>query len=171
MIAASRTDLDRARKWASTAHILAIVAAVLLVLVIIAQYVIPGVMSYADADGAWHERLHPALRLFLMAQPLVLFVGAVLRLRKALELYGDGAFFSAKAAGHVAAAGGEAMFALLAHVLIVPTVLAWIEFRGGIHFSGDPIMLGMFLFAFFVMIVGHVLRAAAAIKAENDAIV
>lgn len=164
-------DFKRAQKLASAGHVAAIVAAVLLALTIIGQYAVPAVQDLAE-DGSWGERVSAALTNLTGALPLAFFLSAALRLRMALDHYTDGFFFAAKPARHLARAGVDVVMAVVAQALIVPLVHVWTRGEhGDFALNVEPEMVGVLAFALGVMVVGRILEAAAAIKAENDQIV
>ena len=163
-------SLDRARRMASAAHVVAIVACVLIILAIVGQSAIPTGAALIGGEGAFESRLGRALTALIPALPLTLFFFSLFRLRQALDHYSDGEFFSPKPARHIAGAGVNAALALFAAAIVAPALQAWAE-GGRLQIRVEPIMAAMLAFALFVMVVGRILEAAAAIKAENDQIV
>jgi len=168
MVSAAPVRLQRARRIASLAHVVAIVACVLIVVMLV-QSVIPALTTYFSAEGSSASRLNGALTALIPALPLVFFFFSLFRLRQALDHYSDGEFFSPKPGRHIAGAGICAVLALAA-VIAAPALQAWAA-GTRIPFELEPVMAAMLAFALFVMIVGRILEAAAAIKAENDQIV
>lgn len=162
-------SLDRARRMASVAHVVAIVACVLIVLMIVPS-AIPAGAALVSGEAAFADRLISALVALIPALPLAIFFLSVFRLRQALDHYSDGEFFSAKPARHIAGAGITAALALVAAAVVAPALQAWSE-GTPYSFAIDPVLAPMLAFALFVMIVGRILEAAAAIKAENDQII
>ncbi len=108
----------------------------------------------------------------VLALPLFMFADTLGALRRALEEYASGRFFSVTAGRAVKRAGEIAALALVVKILITPTLHDWVTGAGnGIKFDFEIFDLGLIAFALFVSAVGRVLVAAAEIKAENDQIV
>jgi hypothetical protein len=169
MVSAAPVCLHRARRIASLAHVVAVVACVLIVVMIVAQSAIPAFTAYFSGEGGSASRLKSALTALIPALPLVFFFFSLFRLRQALDHYSDGEFFSPKPGRHIAGAGVSAVLALAA-AIVAPALQAWTA-GTRFPFEIEPVMAAMLAFALFVMIVGRILEAAAAIKAENDEIV
>lgn len=170
MISATSASLGRARRTALLAHVVAVVACVLIAVTILSESAIPAGGALFSGQGAFADRLNRALTAMIPALPLALFFLSLFRLRQALDHYSDGEFFSPKPARHIAGAGVSAVLALLAAAIVTPALQAWAE-GGRFYVAIEPLMAAMLAFALCVTIVGRILDAAAAIKAENDQIV
>ena len=170
MTSVASVSLGRARRIASMAHVVAIVACALIALMILAESAIPAGDALFSSEGVFADRLNRALIAMIPALPLALFFVSLFRLRQALDHYSDGQFFSPKPARHIAGAGINAVLALLAAALVAPALQAWVE-GARFHIRVEPLMAAMLAFALCVTIVGRILEAAAEIKAENDQIV
>lgn len=166
--------LERARKAASFAQVLALVAVIVILATMAAQYGAQSVGALRDFTGeaTLIDQINMILRVWVTVLPALLFVGALLQLRKALQEYEKGEFLSPRSAKAVRLAGEEAAVALLAQVLIVPSIVNWMDTHGG-----PPVLRAelsdwaLLAFVVGVAAVGRVLDIAAAVKAENDEIV
>src|SRR5262245_17341378 len=156
MVSAAPVSLGRARRIASVAHVVAVVACVLIVVMIASQSVIPAITAYFSADGSSASRLNGALTALIPALPLVFFFLSLFRLRQALDHYSDGEFFSPKPGRHIASAGVCAVLALMA-AIAAPALQAWVA-GTRFPFELEPVMAAMLAFALFVMIVGRILE-------------
>lgn len=169
----AESNLERAQKAASFAQMLALVAVILILTSLAARY---GAMSLAALseirDFTLLEQINAILRVWVTVLPPLLFVGALLELRKALQEYEKGEFLSPRSAKAVRRAGEEAAVALLVQMIVVPSVLHWMDEHGG-----PPVLRAEFsdwaMLAFVVGVaaIGRVLAIAADVKAENDEIV
>lgn len=170
MTTAAPVSLGRARRTASLAHVVAVVACVLIAVTMLSESAIPAGSALISGQGALADRLNRALTAMIPALPLALFFLSLFRLRQALDHYSDGEFFSPKPGRHIAGAGINVALALLTAAIVAPALQAWGE-GGRFYFDIEPLMAAMLAFALFVTVVGRILEAAAAIKAENDQIV
>lgn len=156
---------------ARTVRLFAIVCSVTLGVLIVVNHAIPAVVAIARG-GEWSERLSAAGVYIVRAIPLVFFALAARKFRQALDDYKAGRFFEARAARFVSDAGVDVAWAIIAYALIVPNVVLWTVNRGGgmtANLGSETIAL--FGFALFIVALGRILEQAAALKAENDAIV
>jgi hypothetical protein len=103
--------------------------------------------------------------------PAALFVSALYRLTRALKEFQQGRFFSPASSRAVRLAGQDAAWALAAQIVVAPTLLLWLGAGGGIDFRFEIVDLALAAFLVFVAVVGRVLEIAAAVQAENEAIV
>jgi hypothetical protein len=103
--------------------------------------------------------------------PVALFAAALAKLSRALKEFEAGRFFTPSSCRAVRRAGQDAAWALLAQVVMVPTLLAWVRRQGSFAFNFELADLALAAFLVFVAAVGRVLEIAAAVQAENDAIV
>ena len=175
--ASGAAGLEAVRAQAGAASVLALVASVVLIFTAVAAYVFAPAMEYLRS-----LRAEPALgpfwiieviaRHLVLAIPLFLFADALAALRKALDEYAAGRFFSETAGRAVKRAGEIGLVAMVFKIVASPTIFGWIENRGGpLKFDFAIYDLGVIAFVLFIGAVGRVLVAAAAIKAENDQII
>lgn len=167
---------QRARQTAEIAQWLALAAIILILLTLAASY---GAASLQELESlsrdnppSLADQINAVLRVWIWALAPLLFVGALWHLRKALEEYAQGRFFSPESARAVRLAGEQAVYALVAQVVVSPSLDAWTSgaFRG-VVWKFESVHVAMVAFAVFVAAVGRVLDLAVAIKAENDEIV
>ena len=166
-------SLQRAQKAAGGAGVLATIALVAVSATVAIDF---AVSSYGTATGLgpdasvleYVRALSPGLVPLL---PAVLFVSALYRLWRALREFEAGRFFSPASTRAVRLAGQDAAWALAAQIVIVPTVLLWIERHGGFDFHFEIADLALAAFLVFVAVVGRVLEIAAAVQADNEAFV
>lgn len=169
--------MDRVQQLADGAATVAVIGAVLIALAAVAREVDPIIMAVRNREMAPDIPAVAALLnavgvLCLMALPSLLLAGALLDLRKVLDEYGKGQFFTLRASTYVRKAGEGAIWALVFKVVASPTIVGCIAHEGrGFNWHMEPFDLGLFAFAAAVVVLGHVLEAAAKINAENDEIV
>jgi hypothetical protein len=170
----SETGLAQARKAAASAEVLALVAVVVIVTTLAANYGAQSLDTLRDMPetATLLDQINMILRVWILVLPPLLFVGALWEFRKALQDYAKGEFFSPRSAKAVRRAGEQAIYALAAQMLIVPTIQAWIDDHGG-----PPVLRAeltdwaLLAFVVGVAAIGRVLDLAVAIKADNDSIV
>lgn len=177
MNAAVERNLSPVKGLAATASAFAVVATVLLLITVIWAHGIKPclealrTMRTEPAPGPfwWIQVVGPQL---ILALPSFLFMDALGAMRRGLDAYAAGHFFTDAPGRALARAGDTAVAAIVAHVVVSPTVYSWVvgESRG-IRLDYDIAYIGVFAFAICVSCVGRVLVSAAAIKAENDQIV
>ena len=109
--------------------------------------------------------------LVISIVPAALFVAALAQLSRALKEFEAGRFFTPSSCRAVRRAGADAAWALVAQVVMVPTLLAWVRHEGNFAFNFELADLALAAFLVFVAAVGRVLEIAAAVQAENDAII
>lgn len=163
--------LKDARQMALTGQTFAVVAMVLLIMAVIARGGTVFALALFESETTWQQRTHEVGRVLISLLPTLLFLEAVNKLRQALQRFGNGEFFSQRGATLVAEAGSYGVQAMVAVMLITPTLLQWVEREGGIGLRLEPEYLGMLAFAIFVCVTGKVLSAATELKTENDAFV
>jgi hypothetical protein len=165
------SGLQKAQQIASTAQVLAVVALVIIGINIAARLGFP-IANAIFNDGTVPRTDMRGFGLILVSLlPAALFYQSVDELRKVLNLYRGGEFFSATAASRVAHAGDYAVAAVIAIMLVVPNLMLWIASRGGFDTRIEAEFIGMLAIALFVSAVGRVLAAATQLKAENDSFV
>lgn len=170
--------LQRARKLAGAASVLAVVAIVMILIsTVLGDVVAPTVRALRSAgltpDWTGLAELTRILGPNLIAAgPNLLLAGALGELCKVLKEYEHGRFFSLGAALGVRMTGEWALWALGFKILLAPTLLGYVTGEGrGFVMHFETFDLALIAFAAFVMLMGRVLEAAAAIKAENEEIV
>lgn len=175
--------LERARKLAGVASVLAVVAVVLILVTALLDVLAPALRDVIAPmlrgeggltfDGAGLRQLIRVLGASLIsAAPSFLLAGALGELCKVLKEYEHGRFFSLGAALGVRMTGEWALWALGFKILLAPTLLGYVTGEGrGFVLHFETFDLALIAFAAFVMLMGRVLEAAAAIKAENEEIV
>jgi len=149
--------------------VLAIVASVVAIKLAVGSYKIVAALVGTGAGSLDYVRA-------LMPQPIsvlpsALFVAALAQLSRALKEFEVGRFFTPTSCRAVRRAGVDAAWALLAQAVLVPTLLAWVRHEGSFAFNFELADLALAAFLVFVAAVGRVLEIAAAVQAENDAIV
>lgn len=167
------SDLKSTRDTAATAHVFAVICLVLIGINVVFQVGRPvGAALFGD-DKPWREHVHTIGLVLIALLPTFLFYEAVNQLRHALDHYRNGEFFNTAAATRVARAGDYALGALVAVIMVVPTLTAWVSQPGGggLEFDLQNEFIGMIAFALLISVAGRVLAAAAHLKAENDSFV
>ncbi len=167
------SDLRSARDTAATAHVFAVICLVLIVINVVFQVGRPvGAALFGD-DKPWREHVHTIGLVLIALLPTFLFYEAVNQLRHALDHYRNGEFFNTAAATRVAHAGDYVLGALVAVIVVVPNLKAWVSQPGGggLEFNLQNEFIGMIAFALLISVAGRVLAAAAQLKAENDSFV
>jgi|CXWL01.1.fsa_nt_gi hypothetical protein len=168
--------VERAKSAAETAQALAVVAGLAFGFITATLAINYGVMTYralgALPDGAsFLESVRVLAPIWVSVLPAIFFMSALWQLRRALREYAKGEFFSPRSARAVRRAGEEAFVALLAQILIAPTIISWLEGGRHLNLNFELTDLALVAFVLFVAAVGRVLDLAAVIKAENDQIV
>ena len=149
--------------------VLAIVASVVAINLAVGSYRIIAALAGSGAGPlAYVRALAPQL---ISIVPTALFVAALAQLSRALKEFEAGRFFTPSSCRAVRRAGVDAAWALLAQAVLVPTLLAWVRHEGSFAFNFELADLALAAFLVFVAAVGRVLEIAAAVQAENDAIV
>ena len=149
--------------------VLVIVVSVVAINLAVGSYKIVAALVGAGAGPLDYVRgLAPEL---ISNLPVALFVAALAKLSCALKEFEAGRFFTPSSCRAVRRAGADATWALLAQVVMVPTLLGWVRHEGSFAFNFELADLALAAFLVFVAAVGRVLEIAAAVQAENDAIV
>jgi hypothetical protein len=130
--------------------------------------IIAGLIDSGAGPLEYLRQLGPKL---IAVTPSVLFVAALAQLSRALKEFEAGRFFTPTSCRAVRRAGEDAAWALLAQIVMVPTLLAWVHQEGRFAFHFEIADLALAAFLVFVAAVGRVLEIAAAVQAENEAIV
>jgi hypothetical protein len=177
MSVAADRDLKPVKGLAATASTFAVIAIVLLLVGTIWNYMIEPCIAYLRT-----LRSEPAFGPFwpvqvigpqlILALPSFLFINALGALRKALDEYAAGRFFTTASGANVQRAGDITIVAIIFETIASPTLFNWVAGeRPGIEINFESFHLGLIAFAICVSCIGRVLVSAAAIKAENDQIV
>lgn len=177
MVLAHERDLSSVRGLAATASTFALVATILILLGVVWAH---GVRPVIEALRTM--RAEPALGPFwvlqvigpqlILALPSFLLMDTLGAFRRGLDEYAAGRFFTEKSGRAIVRAGDTAIAAIVAYVLVAPTLYGWVVGEGrGLKLEFENFHLGFVAFAIGVSCIGRVLVAAAAIKAENDEIV
>ncbi len=165
------TDLEKARQLAGTAQLCAIAALVVIAVSIAHTLGSPLWELVFESDSSRREQLRYLSVLLLGALPAILLFEAVQQLSRALKHYENGEFFGREAPQRVARAGDLAVQAMLAAMVVVPTLTRWLDARGGFDLRLEPEYIGMLAFALFIGLAGRILQAAAGLKDDNDAFI
>ena len=165
------SDLNKAQQLAKTAQIFAHIALFMIGISILLNTGLPAMRIVLDQALTWRIRVNEIGILAVQILPTVLLCEAINRLNKALKHYCEGDFFNKTASLRVAEAGEYAAHAMLALILIVPNLTQWIRHNGGFEIRVEPEYLGMLAFAFFIVMVGRILSAAATLKEDNEGFV
>lgn len=166
-----QSDLSRAQQLAVTAHSFAITALIAIVLTV-AGKTLMSLLDLLPQDGQEPQEWMTGVSVLLIQLlPTVLLWQAVNSLRHALARYSRGDFFSHEASLQVAAAGKSGLQAMIAFILIVPNLVAWLQYRGGFTIRIENETLGLLAFTLFVSAVGRILSAATRLKEENEAFI
>jgi hypothetical protein len=168
--------LARAQKLAETANWLALGAIVLILLSTVGEFLVGPVIERVETLEGGIRAVLAILNVVMintiLASPALLLVGALFDMRVAITEYEAGRFFSVKANHAVRSAGEWTLYAIGMKVVGAPTLHSWVTGDArGIRINYESFDLGLVAFAAFVVLVGRLLEAAAAIKAENDEIV
>ena len=163
--------LEKAQRIAATAQALAVITLIFIVVNIVYRMGPPVTAAVFDHTKSWREHTQAIGLVAISLLPTFLFYEAVNQLRRALNHYRDGRFYSEAAASRVAQAGDYAIGAMVAIMLVVPNLTLWVSQRGSFGIKLDFNYIGMLAFALFIAAVGRILAAAAQLKTENDSFV
>lgn len=173
MVEGAKVPLEQARQQAQGALVFVWVAIGILIATTIVEIFVPfaaglksgTVVTFADGLNLLGVRL-------ISESPNIFFAFALLDLRKVLNAYQSGAFFTPASATALIGCGVNAIAAVVMKIFGAPTLLLWVSQRGGgIETDFDLYDFGVLAIAMTLTLLGRVLQAAAAIKAENDEIV
>jgi len=174
---AAVAPLERAQKLAGAAAAAAVVAAILISIAALGGSVLAPVaremrdtVITPDLEGAV-ALLNVILVNVLAVAPSLLLAGALLDLQKIMQEYEQGRFFTAKASTGVRKLGEALLWALAAKVAIVPTLLFYITGEGRMGLQFEIFDMGLAVISVFILLMGRVLEAATALKAENEQII
>lgn len=168
----------RAQKLATTASTVATIAAIIIGIAAVTDTLAaPALEALARTEARWDwasvgDLVRAILMHLILALPSFLMAGALYELAHVLNAYAEGRFFTLDASKALRKAGESALWAMAFKIVASPTIHSWVsqESRGFI-WTFESFDLGLIAFAAAVMVLGRVLEAATAIKAENDEIV
>lgn len=165
--------LQRAQEQAKSAHVLVSIGVLILVLTAALDVIVPLFRALRDNElGTLGDGVTLVGLGLIAATPLVFFAIALAYLNHALEAYRQGEFFSLRSAGALREAGLWSIAALAMKIAGAPTMTQWIAHRqSGLTFDFDRFDFGVLGLALALTLLGRVMEAAAAIKADSDQIV
>ena len=169
--------LARAQKMADTAGLIAIIAAIALggsALVDIGAAAFRELKALGPGREALGAVTGSLAGQWLLALPSLIIALVLLDLRRVMADYAAGRFFTRRASAGVRKAGEGLLWAMAFACIVSPTLYGFIVngARGGpLDLRLEAFDLGLIALGAFIMVMGRALEAAAAIKAENDAII
>lgn len=175
MNATVAAPLARAQKLAEGASVLAVVAAIILISTALADVGAAAMRALGAPSAGWEgvgATLQRVGAPLILALPSFLLAGACLDLGRVLKEYGAGRFFTHRASANVRKAGEGVLVAMLFQCFLSPTIHSIVTDHGrSITVGFETFDFGLIALGLFIMVMGRVLEAAAALKAENDEIV
>lgn len=177
MNTAVAAPLQRAQKLAQASSTVAVIAAIMLVITAALDVAAPGLRAVPDLTRGWEGTLaliNIVGAQLLLALPSFILAGVCFDLSRVLREYAAGRFFTRRASAGVRKAGEGILWAMAFQCVLSPTLYSIVaEGARGRAFSVrfETFDLGLIALGFFIMVMGRVLQAAAALKAENDEIV
>lgn len=177
MNAAVAAPLVQAQKLAQASSTIAVVAAVVLAITAALDAAVPGLRALPGLTAGWEGTLVLVRAVgaqLLLALPEFILAGVCFDLSRVLREYADGRFFTRRASAGVRKVGEGILYAMAFRCVLSPTLHSIVAAdSGGRAFTlkFDTFDLGVVALGFFVMVMGRVLQAAAALKAEHDQIV
>lgn len=166
-----QSDLNRAQQLAVTAHSFAIFALIAIAVTLTGRTGMSLKALLTEDARDYSGQMISIGVILIQLLPTILLWQAVNRLRHALVHYSKGDFFCREASAQVAAAGNYGIQAMIAFILIVPNLSAWIQSQGGFSLRVENETLGVLAFTLFISAVGRILGAAATLKEENEAFI
>lgn len=176
MTEAAVAPLERARKLARFASGWALVALIAIVVVtVVRDIALPLLMNLrAMAQPGTAGELtvvRVVLTQFVEVAPNLILVWALEQLRGVLNEYAVGRFFTQRAATGVRKTGEAVVLAVGIQAVLAPTLLFYLGSADELGMRFTTFSLALAAIGLFVMLMGRVLEAAAAIKADSDQIV
>ncbi|MCR6644075.1 MAG: DUF2975 domain-containing protein [Terricaulis sp.] len=176
MTLAASAPLARAQKLAAACQVIAIIAAIVLFVSAALDVFLPPLALLGGLEPGWAGAaafINLIGARAILAAPVIILASVCLDLRKVLSDYAEGRFFTQRAAKGVRKTGEGVLWAMAFKCVISPTLYGVIAegARGAPDVRIESFDLGLIALGFFIMMIGRVLEAAAAIKAENDEIV
>lgn len=164
LIAHPATPMVRARKLADTGSVMLLVAVIAIVVSAVRQHIAGPALEAASAGLEFRAVADTTLMNATLALPSVFLILALLDLRAAL---GD-CFFSASAGAALRHAGAWALAALVAKIVLAPTLYGMFELAPlSIIVTYESFDLGLIGFAALLMLAGSVIETATSRSDEN----
>lgn len=175
MNTAIAAPLARAQKLAEVASTVAVVAASVLVITAAVNVGAPALRALPGLEPGW-SGAHALIQLvgaqLILALPSFILAGACLDLGRVLNEYAGGRFFTTRASANVRKAGEGILYAMAFQCFLSPTIYSVItDYGRSLTVRFETFDLGLIAIGAFVMVMGRVLEAAAALKADNEEIV
>ena len=177
MNAAFAAPLARAQKLAQGSSVVAVIAAITLAITAALDVAAPGLRALPDLTPGWagtHALITIIGAQLLLALPSFILAGVCFDLSRVLGEYAQGRVFTRRASAGVRKAGEGVLWAMAFQCVLSPTLHSFVAEGGaGRNFTLrlETFDLGLIALGFFIMVMGRVLQAAAALKAESDEIV
>lgn len=177
MNAAVAAPLEHAQKLAQASSTIAVIAAVVLAITAALDAAVPGLRALPDLTPGWagtSALIRVVGAQLLLVLPELILAGVCFDLSRVLGEYAGGRFFTRRASAGVRKVGEGILYAMAFRCVLSPTLHSIVAAdSGGRAFTlkFDTFDLGVVALGFFVMVMGRVLQAAAALKAEHDQIV
>jgi hypothetical protein len=177
MNAAVAAPLAHAQKLAQVSSTIAVIAAVLLAITAALDATSPGLRALPELTPGREGTLE-LIRLvgakLLLALPGFILAGVCVDLSRVLREYADGRYFTLRASAGVRKVGERILYAMAFQCVLSPVLYSIVaDGARGLVFDlrFDTFDLGLVALGFFIMVMGRVLQAAAALKADHDQIV
>jgi hypothetical protein len=176
MTEAAVAPLQRARKLARFASGLALVALIaILVVTVVRDIALPLLINLREMTQPGPAGSLAVVRVvlsqFVETTPNLILVWALGELRVVLNEYAAGRFFTTRAAVGVRKTGEAVLWAVGIQAVLAPTLLFYLGAESELGMRFTTFSLALAAIGLFVMLMGRVLEAAAAIKADSDQIV
>lgn len=176
MIAAAAAPLERARRLARFAGGAALVALIAIVIITaVRDIAVPLLLNLGamTAPGTAGELavVRFVLTQFVAILPSLALIWALEQLRAVLMDYGAGRFFTPRSAAGVGKVGAALIGAAVLRMAVAPVLHFYLGAEPELGMRLSSFDLALAAVGLFVMLVGRVLEAAAAIKADSDQIV
>ena len=176
MTADAIAPLERAQKLARFASGLALVALIaILVLTIVRDIALPMLLNLREMAQPGSAGAVTVVRVvltqFVETAPNLILVWSLEQLRLVLNEYAVGRFFTSRAAISVRKTGEGVLWAVGVQAVLAPTLLFYLGAEDELGMRFTTFSLALAAIGLFVMLMGRVLEAAAAIKADSDQIV
>ena len=176
MTADAVVPMERARRLARFASGAALAALIAIVVIIcvrdIAAPLLTNLRSMMQPGTAGESAVvRVVLSQFTSVLPSLLLIWALTQVRAVLGEYGAGRMFTPRTAAGVRKVGEALVLAVVARTAIVPVLHFYLGAAPELGMRLSTFDLALAAIGVFVMLMGRVLEAAAAIKADSDQIV
>ncbi|HRO02752.1 MAG TPA: DUF2975 domain-containing protein [Terricaulis sp.] len=177
MNTAIAAPLARAQQLAQASSVVAVIAAIMLAITAALDVAAPGLRALPDLAPGLEGTLallHILGAQAILALPSFILAGVCFDLSRVLRAYAAGHIFTRRASAGVRKAGEGILWAMAFKCLLSPALYSIVaeHARGNVfNLRFETFDLGLIALGFFIMVMGRVLQAAAALKAENDEIV